>query len=402
MLEWTLPNQSINWKQGWIVLEQTPHGCQLRIYETLGGGPLHLGKGAFCPWIARHLFARAHAGESLGAVYAHELRVRPWMQSNEKHTLLLEREQVRCILRFEDKRRQERWAQALMQGKLRGLLDGVTSELLVLSSDRPSDIRVGTLLWKHFQALQSYDLRIARETQSQPILASPLNRILIFELSDLFLVLTLSLQGEEDHTLPLCTVLTEQARWRLFTDQWRQFVLRWLPAHATTPPFNSTNDSVLALLLCCDLKPLMSTYMHHLSVVERSMSANKLVKAMLQWAAIPDPDKAKEFRAVVLRYLAKGCCQGSSVLQGGGRGGRRKASGLRSTVQIYQLWNGSDLTKMNKTMTESMRSLCRTASTSCTRKLLRKHFHIGRGEPEEQVVNPLWMGCCTYCDSISN
>ena len=92
----------------------------------------------------------------------------------------------------------------------------------------------------------------------------------------------------------------------------------------------------------------------------------------------------------------------SSVLQGGGRGGRRKVSGLRSTVQIYQLWNGSDLTKMNKTMTETMRSLCRTASTSCTRKLLRKHFHIGKGEPEEQVVNPLWMGCCTYCDSISN
>ena len=92
----------------------------------------------------------------------------------------------------------------------------------------------------------------------------------------------------------------------------------------------------------------------------------------------------------------------SSVLQGGGRGGRRKASGLRSTVQIYQLWNGSDLTKTNKTMTEATRSLCRTASTSCMRKLLRKHFHIGRGEPGEQVVDPLWMGCCTYCDSVGN
>ena len=90
----------------------------------------------------------------------------------------------------------------------------------------------------------------------------------------------------------------------------------------------------------------------------------------------------------------------SSVLQGGGRGGRRKPSGFRSSVQIYQLYNGSDLTVKNKTMTETMRTMCRTAETSCTRKLLMEHFHLGRGELGEQMVEQ-GLGCCTYCDSLN-
>ena len=89
----------------------------------------------------------------------------------------------------------------------------------------------------------------------------------------------------------------------------------------------------------------------------------------------------------------------SSVLQGGGRGGRRKLNGFRSSVQIYQLFNGSDLTIKNKTMTDTMRTMCRTASTSCTRKLLREHFHLGGGEPGEQMVEQ-GLGCCSYCDSL--
>jgi superfamily II DNA helicase RecQ len=91
----------------------------------------------------------------------------------------------------------------------------------------------------------------------------------------------------------------------------------------------------------------------------------------------------------------------AGLLQGGGRGGRRKASGVRTRVQVYQCWNSEDLSRRNKHMSEDMRHLCRTGTAACTRQFLRARYHIGPVVPaaleeEEQAV---W--CCHHHDQLA-
>jgi superfamily II DNA helicase RecQ len=87
----------------------------------------------------------------------------------------------------------------------------------------------------------------------------------------------------------------------------------------------------------------------------------------------------------------------AALLQGGGRGGRKRVGGTRSTVQLYQLHNGEDLTKRNKKMTIEMRSLCRAGETACPRDTLRRRYAMG------QVVEELGERgetCCHHHDLV--
>ena len=66
----------------------------------------------------------------------------------------------------------------------------------------------------------------------------------------------------------------------------------------------------------------------------------------------------------------------SALLQGGGRLSRRTTLGYRTAGQVYQLFNGSDLTVANKQMKDSMRMICRESEFPCTKQLLREIFAV--------------------------
>ena len=85
----------------------------------------------------------------------------------------------------------------------------------------------------------------------------------------------------------------------------------------------------------------------------------------------------------------------SALVQGGGRGGRKSASGKRRRVQVYQLFNSQDLSKKNKMMTEEMREIC--LSEGCTRKLLKNYF-VGDAGDERDELNYDETHCCHSCD----
>ena len=88
------------------------------------------------------------------------------------------------------------------------------------------------------------------------------------------------------------------------------------------------------------------------------------------------------------------------VIQGGGRGGRKKLDGFRNSVQVYQLWNPEDLTKRNKLMSQDMRTLCRTGTTACTRQFLKEIYRIGNERMEllEELSDE--EGCCMFHDLL--
>ena len=89
--------------------------------------------------------------------------------------------------------------------------------------------------------------------------------------------------------------------------------------------------------------------------------------------------------------------QPAALLQGGGRGGRRKKNGKRSTVQVYQLFNSQDLTKKNRLMSAGMKEIC--LSQECTRKILKKYF-VGNSEVVDDDIVPV-RDCCHKCDTRS-
>ena len=89
------------------------------------------------------------------------------------------------------------------------------------------------------------------------------------------------------------------------------------------------------------------------------------------------------------------------VLQGGGRGGRKKLNGFRNTVQVYQLWNPEDLTTRNKLMSTDMRTLCRSGTTACTKEFLTKIYKIGKeGRQEPVEEREVQDDCCMYHDLL--
>ena len=86
------------------------------------------------------------------------------------------------------------------------------------------------------------------------------------------------------------------------------------------------------------------------------------------------------------------------ILQGGGRGGRKQLNGLRSTVQIYQLWNYEDLTSRNKLMSAEMRELCKTGATQCTRDFLQQRYKISGVSVNKVPEADRGEQCCHYHD----
>ena len=85
----------------------------------------------------------------------------------------------------------------------------------------------------------------------------------------------------------------------------------------------------------------------------------------------------------------------AALLQGGGRGGRRRLDGKRGLVQVYQLYNSSDY-GANMKMTSTMAQLCKSAETSCTTKQLAAHFAVPTVTVVGDLVREEW--CCHFCD----
>ena len=84
----------------------------------------------------------------------------------------------------------------------------------------------------------------------------------------------------------------------------------------------------------------------------------------------------------------------AAIIQGGGRGGRKQEDGKRRRVQVYQLFNTQDFSKLDKSMSPDMKRIC--LSMECTRPLL-KEFFVGNSEPqEEKEQDPSF--CCNRCD----
>ena len=88
----------------------------------------------------------------------------------------------------------------------------------------------------------------------------------------------------------------------------------------------------------------------------------------------------------------------AALIQGGGRGGRKQQNGKRRRVQVYQLFNTQDFTKLDKDMSLDMKRIC--FSEECTRPLLRSFF-VGNSEPvDEKEADPNF--CCHQCDLKTN
>ena len=84
----------------------------------------------------------------------------------------------------------------------------------------------------------------------------------------------------------------------------------------------------------------------------------------------------------------------AALVQGGGRGGRKMANGMRKRVVVYQLFNSQDFTSQNKLMSPDVRRICQ--SNECTRALLMDYF-TGNSETQEALeVDPKF--CCHNCD----
>ena len=93
----------------------------------------------------------------------------------------------------------------------------------------------------------------------------------------------------------------------------------------------------------------------------------------------------------------------SALVQGGGRGGRKLANGMRRRVQVYQLYNSQDFSSKNKKMSADMKRICQ--SKECSRKLLMEYFvgksHVKDGDEEYPVkADPAY--CCHNCDLLIN
>ena len=83
----------------------------------------------------------------------------------------------------------------------------------------------------------------------------------------------------------------------------------------------------------------------------------------------------------------------AAIVQGGGRGGRKMANGMRRRVQVYQFYNNQDFTSQNKQMSNDMKRIC--TSHQCTRRLLKEYFVAGSTEVDDSVSD----NCCHNCDT---
>ena len=105
-----------------------------------------------------------------------------------------------------------------------------------------------------------------------------------------------------------------------------------------------------------------------------------------------------DFKEIDIVIFASPFNDVAALLQGGGRGGRRRLDSKRGQVQVYQLYNSSDY-GANMNLTSAMAQLCKSADTSCTTKQLREHFAVPIGTNVEDLEKTWW--CCHFCDLAS-
>ena len=83
----------------------------------------------------------------------------------------------------------------------------------------------------------------------------------------------------------------------------------------------------------------------------------------------------------------------AALIQGAGRGGRKRGDGLRSSVQVYQFYNTQDFTCNNREMSADMRRICE--SKHCTRALLEDYF-AGESKSKQRNVKDQYSCCHNY------
>ena len=325
LLEWLPQPQtsfSMGWVRGWVVLRisrtagrldggtagglgfDASHVASdkvqvlLKFYSTLGSSPLLLLKGK-------------------DADDLHYLKVRPWISLSHdteanpltNRTILVEHgSSPGVVLRFENRERQEQWARALIWAKVRSAsATDAQYQFAYQSGNMDFGHKVNELYrQQNFQRLREYVSMMADESGAPGIMQATLKPALrlelhqplhknqppeitqiIFRLTEVFFQLTL-----EGGTVPLCTSVMLDARWRQFTEAWARFIRHFFSSDGTFLP-DPYAHAVLGLLLCFDIRPPhavdqqshLATYLQNETVVGRANVINNLIHAMLSWAS---------------------------------------------------------------------------------------------------------------------
>jgi hypothetical protein len=151
--------------------------------------------------------------------------------------------------------------------------------------------------------------------------------------------------------------------------------------YVTQHQYKDCRDSPFVMNHSCLLPPTEKVLAERVSEISLYLSSNK----MLLGIDLPRIDIV-----IFLRPYN----QLAALVQGGGRGGRRMENGLRSRVQVYQLYNSQDFTTQNKLMSLDMKRICQ--SQECTRLLLEDYFAASSEPKEKEAQDP--NHCCHSCD----
>lgn len=151
--------------------------------------------------------------------------------------------------------------------------------------------------------------------------------------------------------------------------------------YMTDYKYKDCRDAPFVLNHSCLLPPTEKVLAERVSEISLYLSSNK----MLLGIDLPRVD---------LVIFLRPYNQVAALVQGGGRGGRRMDNGLRSRVQVYQLYNSQDFSAQNKAMSPDMKRIC--LSQVCTRTLLKDYFAGNTEIKEKPAQDP--DHCCHICD----
>lgn len=153
---------------------------------------------------------------------------------------------------------------------------------------------------------------------------------------------------------------------------------------ATNYQFKDCRDAPFVMNHSSLLPPTEKVIEDRVSEISLYLSTNK----MLMGVDLPNIDIIIFLRP--FNHLA-------ALIQGAGRGGRKRGDGLRSSVQVYQFYNTQDFTSNNREMSADMRRICE--SKHCTRALLEDYFAGESKSKQRNVKDP--HSCCHNCDKAS-
>ena len=153
---------------------------------------------------------------------------------------------------------------------------------------------------------------------------------------------------------------------------------------ATNYRFKDCRDAPFVMNHSSLLPPTEKVIADRVSEISLYLSTNK----MLLGVDLPNID--------IIIFL-RPFNQVAALIQGGGRGGRKRIDGLRSSVQVYQFFNSQDFSSNNREMSPDMRRICQ--SNQCTRALLEEYF-AGETKSKENIIKQPFS-CCHHCDQAS-